>query len=80
MSTVDGDPEETKGRSGLARCVTTAPTTPDYHFRTFEKIEELFKKLLVKSALSRFADKGGFQSCGKTHRAASGGHLLLSGG
>ena len=61
-STVDGDPEETKRRSELARCVhklTTAPTTPNCRSSTFEKIEQLSGKLLAKGTVARFLDKGG---------------------
>ena len=58
---VDGDPEETERRSELARYVhqlTTTPTAPDCHCSTFEKIEELSNKLLAKSTVARFVDKG----------------------
>ena len=60
-STVDGDPEETKRRSGLTRCVRqsmTAPTSPDSRCSTLEKIEELSEKMLSKSTIARFVDKG----------------------
>ena len=36
----------------------TTPTTPNRRYSTFKKIEELSQKLLAKSAITRFADKG----------------------
>jgi len=36
----------------------TAPTAPDRHYSTFEKIEQLSQKLLAKRTIARFADKG----------------------
>ena len=58
---VDGDPEETNRRMGLIRYVhrlITLPTAPDCRCSTFKKIEELSQKLLAKSVITRFADKG----------------------
>ena len=59
--TIDGDPEETDRRRGLTVYVhrlITAPTAPNRHYSTFEKIEKLSQKLLAKSTTARFADKG----------------------
>jgi len=59
--TVDGDPEETNRRRGLTVYVhrlITAPTAPNRRCSTFEKIEEISQKLLAKSVIARFTDKG----------------------
>lgn len=60
-TTVDGDPEETNRRKGLATCVPrliAVVTPPDDHCSTFKQVEELSKKLLAKNAIARFVDKG----------------------
>ena len=60
-TTVDGDPEETNRRKGLTVYVhrlIRVPTTPDRFCSTFKKIEELSQKVLAKSTIARFADKG----------------------
>ena len=36
----------------------TVPMSPDSRCSTFEKIEDLSKKMLAKSAVARFVDKG----------------------
>jgi len=59
-TTVDGDPEETGRRRGLTAYVhrlIIAPTSPDRRCSTFQKIEEISQKLLVKSIITRFTDK-----------------------
>ena len=61
MTTVDGGPEETDRRRGLNAYVhrlIIAPTDPDHHRSTFQKIEEISQKLLAKSTMTQFTDKG----------------------
>ena len=60
---VDGDPEETNRRIGLARCVhvlrlTVIMTATASRRRTFKQVEELSDKLSAKSAFIRFVDRG----------------------
>ena len=58
---VEGDPEESDRRSGLAGYVpqlATAVITTNHNSSTFKHIEELSYKLLEKGAIPRFVDKG----------------------
>ena len=58
---IDGDPEETNRRRGLTKYayrLMTPPNPTNGRCSTFEKIEELSKKLLAKSAVTRLTDKG----------------------
>jgi hypothetical protein len=60
-TTIDGDPEETERRRGLARYAhrpMTAPNILSGRRSTFEKIEETSRILLAKGAVVRFLDKG----------------------
>ena len=63
ITTVEGDPEETNRRMGLARYVhilrSTAIMAATTSYRsTFKQVEELSDQLLAKSAFIRFVDRG----------------------
>ena len=62
-TTVDGDPEETNRRMGLARYVhalrsTAIMTATASRRSTFKQVEELSEKLSAKSAFICFVDRG----------------------